>query len=109
MLTVYVCISCYIFVDHKVLIEEVDSGAGWSVKIAQHLLSKLAVSNTYTVAPYSTTKELKDEPLCLCRDRDKLVGNIGDTSYGMFFLLCPPSKKWGYIVLHMSVHWWVRP
>ena len=56
----------------------------WSVTLAQHLLSKLAVNSTYTVDLYPV---LQGDTKCPCEANDELVGRVGDTSYGMIYII----------------------
>ena len=57
-----------------------DTVGHWSVTVAQHLLVKLALHNTYTVnICHGVTSKTE---LCPCKEHDVMVGRVGDTSYG---------------------------
>jgi hypothetical protein len=81
-LLIYSGLIC-LFADHEILIEEKDDDAAWSVTLAQHLLSKLAVHSNYTISSHSEFA-LLGEASCLRKEGDRLVVRIGDTSFGMY-------------------------
>ncbi|XP_045166354.2 uncharacterized protein LOC123529858 isoform X1 [Mercenaria mercenaria] len=68
-------------IDHETLFEEISSEEHWCVVLAQHLLSKLAVSSEYTIASYPGLRI--GDTKCMCKQNDDLVGVIGDTSFGL--------------------------
>ena len=71
--------------DQSPLLENVpeNSEGEWTIRLAQHLLSKLSVHKSYVICAY---KGCKFGSTCPCPKHDDLVGFSGDTSFGMYSL-----------------------
>ncbi|XP_045173068.2 uncharacterized protein LOC123534740 [Mercenaria mercenaria] len=68
---------------HDPLFEEPEYEEQWVFTLAQHLFSKLSVDEAYMVDSAPNFRLQEDLGVCPCKEKDPLIGKIGDTSFGL--------------------------
>ena len=57
------------------------------MRVAQHLLYPLSVAENYTIDHHYEGLEKRHITECPCDAHDRLIGNVGDTSFGKSYCL----------------------